>query len=146
MIIAKSTPLWLFTLAVPAGESPKFHCYWKGPYTVVRRIHAVDYSIYHDDPSKTVVVHHDRLKPCLLPDIPHLQPPAPAPATVHQPTAPAPGSLVHSAWPFDDDDPDLQLPPPLQPVVLHPAPPPTHHHPVRVRHPPAWHADYDMST
>ena len=116
--------VWLFSPAVPPGTSLKFHRYRQGPFTVQRRVYDHDYAICNAaDPTKVKIIHHDRLKPCLLLDI---EPPPSPPFT---PTTPPlssnqpPGTLAHPSWSLDDDDlPSDVLPPPLQPQ-----PPPGYH-------------------
>eukprot|EP00731_Ephydatia_muelleri_P005922 Em0003g170a len=54
-------------LSVPRGKSPKLHCYWQGPYSVVTTLGDALFLIQHrDSPRKRTVVHFDRLKPCTV--------------------------------------------------------------------------------
>ena len=60
--------VWLHCPAVPRGKSPKLHCYWQGPYKVVKPLGDVLYLLQHrDSPRKRTVVHFDRLKPHVAP-------------------------------------------------------------------------------
>ena len=59
--------VWLHCPAVPRGKSPKLHCYWQGPYSVVKTLGDALFLIQHrDSPRKRTVVHFDRLKPCTV--------------------------------------------------------------------------------
>ena len=54
--------VWLHCPAVPRGKSPKLHCYWQGPYSVVKTLGDSLFLIQHrDSPRKRTVVHFDRL-------------------------------------------------------------------------------------
>ena len=55
--------VYLHNPVVKSGQSPKFHCPWKGPYRVVCKIDDVVFKIADaTDLQKTQVVHIDRLK------------------------------------------------------------------------------------
>ena len=58
--------VWLNNPAVPRGQSKKLHRPWTGPYRVVSRLSEAVYRIQcvHTR-RKRLVVHFDRLKPCL---------------------------------------------------------------------------------
>ena len=51
------------------GKSPKLQPSWKGPYVVMKRLGPVLYEVHDHKVSK--VLHHDRLKPCLMQDVPY---------------------------------------------------------------------------
>ena len=54
--------VWLHCPAVPRGKSPKLHCYWQGPYSVVKTLGDALFLIQHRDSlRKRTVVHFDRL-------------------------------------------------------------------------------------
>lgn len=57
--------VWLYVPAVKTGTTKKLASLWRGPYTVIDRINSVNYKIQllgvH---SKTLIVHHNRLKHC----------------------------------------------------------------------------------
>ena len=55
--------VWLFTPAVPRGDSRKLHRPWTGPYKVLKKLSEVNYRIQHLQNYKKRVVHFDRLKP-----------------------------------------------------------------------------------
>ena len=57
--------VWLFTPAVPRGDSRKLHRPWTGPYKVLKKLSEVNYRIQHLQNYKKRVVHFDRLKPSL---------------------------------------------------------------------------------
>ena len=62
--------VWLHCPAVGQGCCQKFHCPWKGPYTILKQIGNVCYRIRDDQhrPQHHIVVHFNRLKPyCDLP-------------------------------------------------------------------------------
>lgn len=53
---------------VPRGRCRKFHCPWKGPYTILKQIGSVCYRIRDDQhPRRRIVVHFNRLKPYFEP-------------------------------------------------------------------------------
>ena len=142
----------LFCPAVPCDKSPKFHRYWRGPFTVVRCVHDVNYCIRDASnlAAKPVVVHHGRLKPAVSSSLrapPHQ--PLVQPSTTTCSTcslAAAPGALSHPLWPFDKEllaslpvplQPQPAPPPQPQPPQPPPRPQPEHHIPARF-------ADYEL--
>ena len=57
--------VWLYVPSVKSGNTKKLASLWRGPYTVIDRINFATYKIQLiSQPSKTLVVHHDRLKHC----------------------------------------------------------------------------------
>eukprot|EP00731_Ephydatia_muelleri_P010034 Em0005g620a len=56
--------VWLFTPAVPSGQSRKLHRPWKGPYKVVERLGDATYKLQGTRGRRPQIVHFDRLKPC----------------------------------------------------------------------------------
>ena len=57
--------VWLYVPSVKSGNTKKLASLWCGPYTVIDRINLMNYKIQLiSQPSKTLVVHHDRLKHC----------------------------------------------------------------------------------
>ena len=57
--------VWLYVPAVKAGTTKKLASLWRGPYTVVDKLSALNYHIQLlGVPNKTLVVHHNRLKHC----------------------------------------------------------------------------------
>ena len=57
--------VWLYVPAVKTGTTKKLACLWRGPYTVIDKLSAVNYRIQLlRVPTKTLVVHHNRLKHC----------------------------------------------------------------------------------
>ena len=57
--------VWLYVPAVKTGTTKKFASLWRGPYTVVDKLSALNYRIQLlGVPNKTLVVHHNRLKHC----------------------------------------------------------------------------------
>ena len=56
--------VWLFTPAVPKGDSRKLHHPWTGPYRILKKLSEVNYRIQHLQNYKKQVVHFNRLKPC----------------------------------------------------------------------------------
>lgn len=57
--------VWLYVPSVKSGNTKKLASLWRGPYTVVDRINSTNYKIQLiSQPSKTLVVHQDRLKHC----------------------------------------------------------------------------------
>ena len=58
--------VWLHSSVVPKGQSRKLHHPWTGPYRVVKQLSDVTYRIQHTLGRKNrLVVHFDRLKPCI---------------------------------------------------------------------------------
>ena len=55
---------WLYVPAVKPGQTKKFSCLWRGPYTVIDKTSAVNYRIQLLGSTKTLVVHQNRLKRC----------------------------------------------------------------------------------
>ena len=56
--------VWLYTPAVPSGQSRKLHRPWKGPYKVVERLGDATYKLQGTRGGRPQIVHFDRLKPC----------------------------------------------------------------------------------
>ena len=56
--------VWLYTPAVPSGQSRKLHRPWKGPYKVVERLGDATYKLQGTRGRRPQIVHFDRLKPC----------------------------------------------------------------------------------
>ena len=56
--------VWLYTPAVPPGQSRKLHRPWKGPYKVVERLGDATYKLQGTRGRIPQIVHFDRLKPC----------------------------------------------------------------------------------
>ena len=57
--------VWLYVPAVKTGTTKKLASLWWGPYTVIDKLSAVNYRIHLlGVPTKTLVVHHNRLKHC----------------------------------------------------------------------------------
>ena len=57
--------VWLYVAAIKTGRAKKLASLWCGPYTVVHKLNSVTYRIQLlAIPSKTLVVHHNRLKHC----------------------------------------------------------------------------------
>ena len=46
------------------GQTKKLASLWRGPYTVIDKLNAVNYRIQLIGRNKTLVVHHNRLKLC----------------------------------------------------------------------------------
>ena len=55
--------VWLYTPAVPSGQSRKLHRPWKGPYKVVERLGDATYKLQGTRGRRPQIVHFDRLKP-----------------------------------------------------------------------------------
>ena len=57
--------VWLYVPAVKTGTTKKLVSLWRGPYTVIDKLSAVNYRIQLlGVPTKTLVVYHNRLKHC----------------------------------------------------------------------------------
>ena len=56
--------VWLYIPAVKQGRTRKLASLWRGPYTIIDRVGAVNYRIQLIGSSKTLVVHRNRLKLC----------------------------------------------------------------------------------
>ena len=56
--------VWLYVPAVRTGQTKKLASLWRGPYTVIDKLNAVNYRIQLMGGNKTLVVHHNRLKLC----------------------------------------------------------------------------------
>ena len=62
---AEGDLVWLFSPAVPRGQSKKIHHPWSGPYRIIEKMSECDYKIKKLTGRKTVrVVHFNRLKLC----------------------------------------------------------------------------------
>ena len=62
---AEGDLVWLFSPAVPRGQSKKLHHPWSGPYRIIEKMSECDYKIKKLTGRKTVrVVHFNRLKLC----------------------------------------------------------------------------------
>jgi hypothetical protein len=57
----KGNEVWLYTPQKKRGLSPKLQRYWKGPYSVVKRINDLVYKIQLGPRSKPIIVHRNRL-------------------------------------------------------------------------------------
>ena len=51
---------------IPIGVNPKFYKVWRGPYTVVKVLSRLNLKLQVGAYGKTIVVHVDRVKHCLL--------------------------------------------------------------------------------
>ena len=60
--------VWLCTPQKKKGLSPKFQRYWKGPFTVVKRINDLVYKIMSGLHSKPNTVHRNRLREYIGPN------------------------------------------------------------------------------
>lgn len=139
----KSQLVWLHQPAIRPGTSPKFHRPWDGPYRIINKLSPVVVRLQHcSHPSKTPVVHVDRLKAC------HLDPASyPTPVHIPQCTVPPPPQQYSPA----DHLQYVQLQPAAVPLP-NPAPAPVPAPPVlapagrppRQTRPPAWHAAYHI--
>ena len=79
--------VWLHSSVVPKGQSRKLHHPWTGPYRVVKQLSDVTYRIQHTQGRKNrLVVHFDRLKPCIGGTSPRNE--------AHQPSSPISTSLT----------------------------------------------------
>lgn len=57
--------VWLYVSAVKTGTTKKLICLWRGPYTIIDKLSVLNYQIQLlGVPTKTLVVHHNRLKHC----------------------------------------------------------------------------------
>ena len=57
--------VWLYVPSTKSGTTKKLASLWRGPYTVIDRLTSTNYKIQLISlPSKTLVVHHNRLKHC----------------------------------------------------------------------------------
>ena len=57
--------VWLYVPAVKTGTTKKLACLWRGPYTIIDKLSMQNYRIQLlGVPTKTLVVHHNRLKHC----------------------------------------------------------------------------------
>ena len=57
--------VWLYVPAIKTGTTKKLACLWRGPYTIIDKLSALNYRIQLlGVPTKTLVVHHNRLKHC----------------------------------------------------------------------------------
>ena len=63
--------IWLYSPVVNQGHTRKFASFWKGLYTIIDKPSEVTYKIQLIGDTQTLVVHRNRLKPCLTP--PQLQ-------------------------------------------------------------------------
>lgn len=61
-------PVYLHKAVVPAGQYYKFHRPWKAA-TVLRKVGDMNYRVQLDGSRKTILVHHNRLKPRALPEL-----------------------------------------------------------------------------
>ena len=62
--------VWLHSAAVPRGRSRKLHHPWKGPFKIMERLGEATYKITSlHGRRKSTIVHFDRLKPCVVPDV-----------------------------------------------------------------------------
>ena len=59
--------VWLYTPVVNQGRTRKFASFWKGPYTIIDKPGEVTYKVQLIGGTQTLVVHRNRLKPCLTP-------------------------------------------------------------------------------
>ena len=59
--------VWLYTPVVLKGNTKKFSCFWKGPYTIIDKTGDVNYKIQLIGGTQTFIVHQNRLKPCYTP-------------------------------------------------------------------------------
>ena len=57
----KGDNVWLYTPQKKKGLSPKLQRYWKGPYSVVKRINDLVYKIQSGPHTKPIIVHRNRL-------------------------------------------------------------------------------------
>ena len=58
--------VWLFSPAVPPGQSKKLHHPWSGPFEIVKHLTDATYRIANQAAKRQrFVVHFDRLKPCV---------------------------------------------------------------------------------
>ena len=57
--------VWLYVPAVKIGTTKKLACLWRGPYTIIDKLSALNYHIQlFGVPTTTLVVHHNHLKHC----------------------------------------------------------------------------------
>lgn len=93
--------------AVKKGRTKKLLSPWQGPYVVRKRIGDVAYRIQlEDNPRKRKVVHFNRLKLCVVPQVPNERQVA-APAAGQQSTGTTPGSCrpqPYAAYVPDETD------------------------------------------
>lgn len=138
--------VWLFTPAVPKGDSRKFHRPWTGPYRVLKRLSEVNYRIQHLQNYKKQVVHFDRLKPyanqtsaCNTPQRDHVPPKEPLPSRSEK----HPTTYDFQLELVEDEEQPPPTPPAIQPsagssshssTTVQP-PPVTHRYPRRTRNP-----------
>ena len=63
--------VWLHSSVVPKEQFRKLHHSWTGPYCIVKQLSDVTYPIQHTQGRKNhLVVHIDRLKPCIASTLP----------------------------------------------------------------------------
>lgn len=120
--------VWLHNLAVPPGTSRKLHHPWSGPYRVVKCLSEVNYRIQSlDHHRKRLVVHFDRLRPCLgHSSNSNIEPP---------PSEPDPS--VHPNCPRRPIGSNIEIIEPADPELRASSPSPTHQrYPTRSRRPP----------
>ena len=102
--------VWLYSPAVPPGQSKKLHHPWSGPFQIVKRLSDATYRIADTSAKRQRhIVHFDRLKPCTPGTrLPQAQQPT-------QPISVQPSSTIRTV-PFGtnlhlvDDDPPPQVP------------------------------------
>ena len=57
--------VWLHNPVVPRSQSKKFHRSWIGPYRIIECVSTTNYRIQSLLTRKKVIVHFNRLKPCI---------------------------------------------------------------------------------
>ena len=121
--------VWLYSPAVPPGQSKKLHHPWSGPFQIIKRLSDATYRIADTSAKRQRhIVHFDRLKPCTPGTrLPQAQQPT-------QPISVQPSSTIRTV-PFGtnlhlvDDDPPPQVP---------------RRYPERIHRPPLRYTDTDF--
>ena len=63
-------PVWYWRPVVKKGETPKLMTFWTGPYFVIEKLSDVVFRIQKSAKCKSLVVHHNHLKPCVFRESP----------------------------------------------------------------------------
>ena len=138
--------VWLYVPSIKSGTTKKLASLWRGPYTVIDRINSTNYRIQLISlPSKTLVVHHNRLKHCFgTPQCPPASPPSSTSTTRPLYSTVLVGHATFPPGGYTSSD----TPPTLPPQVSPPSSTSTtdtstaNPRPQRSRQPPARYADF----
>ena len=137
--------VWLYTPAIKTGQSKKLSASWRGPYTIVDKCGLLDYKLQLIGGTKSLIVHHNRLKPCYGPSFggqsspPNSRSHLPVPHTPST-TLPVGSGGYTSVSPDPVTIPTTIPPPPIAPPA--PVGTPPSPRPQRTRRPPICLGDF----